>query len=252
MKISVEGHRQRLRDRVERMGADDMRPQDLMELLLYYALPRRDTKQQAFDIIEKFGSVRGVLTADEKELAQVEGVGGRTAHWLRILGELSDAYAGLQHTDRQRIDNVLRAQTYFRRFFEKCDYPEVWQCSLNTGGRLLSSGCVADNASWAESEYLREALSQAITSRAHSVVIGQFSARPGADFEEYDIKSTLKYAVTLSAAGIQLLDHMLICPDGVRSMFAMGLLDKAHCLTGINTLRENYLSTDGDYLNEDE
>lgn len=241
MKPNVEGHRNRLRERIERMGPDDLRSQDLMELLLYYALPRRDTKQQAFDIIEKFGSVRGVLTAEERELAAVEGIGTRTAHWLRILGELTDAYSQLQSADRPGINNMLKAQTYFRSFFDKCDFPEVWQCSLNAGGRLLASRRVADNASWAESEYLREALAHAITSRANSVIIGQFSTRAGADFEEYDINSTNKYAITLSAAGIQLLDHMLICPDGVRSMFAMGVLDKAHSAVGMNALRENYL-----------
>lgn len=246
MNVSVDGHLRRLRERVERMGAEGSRPQDLMELLLYYALPRRDTKEQAFAIMERFGSIRGVLEAKESELAAVEGVGRRTAHWLRLLSEATNAYSDIESEDRQRVNNVYRAQMYFSGFFEKCDYPEVWQCSLNTGGRLLSTAMMANNASWAESEYLREALAEAITSRAHSVVIGQFSLIPGAQFEDYDVKNTTRYAVTLAAAGIQLLDHMLICPDGVRSMFALGLMERAHGMTGVNTLRENYLAETDD------
>ena len=242
MSVSVDGHRKRMRDRVEFIGPEEMRPQDLMEFLLYYSLPRRDTKKQAFDMIERFGSIRGVLEADEDELIKVDGIGRRTARWLKTLGNMVEAYAQLRASDRRRIENILGAEAYFREFFKGATYREVWQCSLNNGGTLLSVSRIADNSAWAESGYLREALAGAIFSRASSVVIGQFCPKPGAEFEEYDVHNTVDYAMTLYASGIQLLDHVLICPDGTKSMFASGLLDGIRQLPGEKTLQENYLN----------
>lgn len=246
MPISVEGHRARMRERAERMNAESMRPQDLLEMLLYYALPRRDTKPQAAELIGRFGSVEAVFRADEGELVKVKGIGPRTARWLREMGALTDAYAALEPTDKPKLSNVMRAQAYFKEFFEGAEYPEVWQCCLNAGGRLLSGGWIADNDAWAEPAYLREALSAALAVRAHSVMIGQFSPGKRTSFEEYDVKATLDYAVTLSAAGIQLLDHMLIMPDGAASMFAEGKLAQAHRIILSNVLREGYLNANPD------
>jgi DNA repair protein RadC len=246
MPISVEGHRARMRERAERMNAESMRPQDLLEFLLYYALPRRDTKPQAADLIERFGSVEAVFKANEAELAKVKGIGQHAAKWLRLMGELTGAYAALEVTDKPKLNTVMRAQAYFREFFAGAAYPEVWQCCLNAGGRLLSGGWIADNDAWAEPEYLRSALSAALDARAHSVMIGQFSPGGRKSFEEYDVKATFNYAITLSAAGIQLLDHMLILPDGAKSMFAEGMLAQAHRIILSNVLREGYLSANPD------
>ena len=245
MPISAEGHRSRMRERAERMNAEAMRPQDLLEMLLYYALPRRDTKREAFELIERFGSVEGVLSADEAELKKVMGVGPRAAKWLRILGEMVGAYAALEPTDRPRINSMLRAQAYFKEFFAGAGERAVWQCCLNSGGRLLSGGWIAEHDAWGESECLREALGSALAARAHSVVIGQFAPAGRSSFDEYDVESTLDYAVTLSAAGIQMLDHMLILPGKIVSMFAEGKLAKAHKIISSNVLRERYLLSDG-------
>lgn len=235
-----------MRERAERMNAEAMRPQDLLELILYYALPRRDTKREAFELIEKFGSVEAVLRANEKELTEIKGIGPRAAKWLSILGEMTRTYAALEVTDRPRINNLMRAQAYFKEFFSGSEYGEVWQCCLNSGGRLLTGGWIAENEAWGEPEYLRGALSSALASRAHSVVIGQFAPGGRAGFDEYDIHSTIDYAVTLSAAGIQLLDHMLIRPEGAVSMFAEGKLAQAHRIISSNVLRERYLMSDPD------
>ncbi|MGI6239281.1 MAG: JAB domain-containing protein [Christensenellales bacterium] len=246
MSVSVEGHRARMRERAERMNAEAMRPQDLMELILYYALPRRDTKKEAFALIEKFGSVGAALAADESELRSVKGIGAHASGWIKSLHALLESYAQLEATDRPRINNVLRAQAYFRAFFKDAEYPEVWQCCLNAGGRLLTGGWIAQHDAWSEPEYLRGALAAALGSRAHSVVIGQFAPNGRQAFDDYDINATLDYAVTLSAAGIQLLDHMLVKPDGVVSMFAEGRLAKVHRIISSNVLREGYLNANPD------
>ena len=247
MPVSMEGHRARMRLRAESIGAEHMRPQELVEMMLYYALPRRDTREQAHALIRAFGSVEGVLAASEQELTKVRGIGRRTAAWLRALGEMVEAYADLDAMDRPRINNMRRTDAFLSQFFQNADYPEVWQFSLNAGGRLLGGQRISDCAAWGEEEYLRDALSAALSSRAHSVLIGQYSSIPGDQFEHYDREHTIGYAKTLAAADIQLLDHVIIRPDGAHSMYAAGKLDQVRLWVENNSLREGYLLAEPEF-----
>ena len=94
------GHRERLRRRALLEGIDDLRPHELLELLLYYAIPRRDVNALAHALDEQFGGVYGVLRADEGALAAVPGLGGRAARWLKRVSALCDAYALLRANPR--------------------------------------------------------------------------------------------------------------------------------------------------------
>ena len=241
MPVSLEGHRERMRHRAEQMDKEDIRSQDLVELLLYYALPRRDTKDQAAALMDRFGSLEGILKADVKDIAMTPGIGPNAAAWLRMVGRLLETYSALESDDRPLLSNQLRTERYISAFFRDFDYPEVWQFCLSAGGWLLGADRIADSAAWAEPDFLRQALGTAMTLRAHSVIIGQFSPVSIGEIDEYDVDRTMGYSHTLCAAGIQLLDHIIIYPDGMRSMYAEGKLDRLHQLIGSNRLRENYL-----------
>lgn len=247
MPVAADGHRARMRQRAERMSTEAMRSQDIVELLLYYALPRRDTRQQAYDLMERFGTFKALLSADADAISAVKGVGMRSAQWLRAVGELLDAYAQLNADDRPRINNIGRAGAFLENFFTETTYSEVWQFCLNAGGRLLGSTAISECAAWGESEYLRDALAGAMRARSHSVIIGQYSTHMRDEMDEYDAEHTLAYARTLSAAEIQLLDHVIICADGVYSMFGSGRLNRICRLTADNQLRENYLREEPDF-----
>lgn len=241
MPVSSEGHRDRMRSRAEQMDKEDIRSQDLVELLLYYAMPRRDTKEQAAALMEHFGTFESLMAARECDIARVPGIGPATARWLNGVGRLLNAYKELDADDRPHINNLLRAERVIGAFFKGLDYPEVWQLCLSEGGRLLGTDRIADCAAWGEPEFLRQALGTAMTLRAHSVIIGQFSQYGPDELDDYDVVKTMSYSRTLNAAGIQLLDHIIMCPDGMVSLYAIGKLDRMHQLIKPNALREKYL-----------
>lgn len=241
MTYSAEGHRERMRGRAEQMDKEDIRSQDLVELMLYYALPRRDTRDLAAALMDKFGSLEALLQADIKDISAAQGMGAGTAKWLSSVGRLFRAYMALDADDRPQLINQQRAQKYISGFFEGLDYPEVWQFCLSAGGRLLGADRIADCAAWGESEYLRQALGSAMELRSHSIIIGQFSVDRMREVDEYDIRTTMSYSRALIAAGVHLLDHLIICTDGVISLYASGKLDRMHQLMKSDALRENYL-----------
>ena len=86
-----EGHRQRLRERFLR-DPESLAEHELLELALFYAIPRRDTNDIAHSLIEQFGSLSGVLEADIELLKTVSGIHNGAAAFLRVLGEASRRY----------------------------------------------------------------------------------------------------------------------------------------------------------------
>ena len=84
-----QGHRERLRSRYARTGADGFADYQLLELLLTYAIPRKDTNDTAHRLMDRFGGLSGVLRAETAQLSTVEGVGEGTAVFLCMLGDLN-------------------------------------------------------------------------------------------------------------------------------------------------------------------
>ena len=84
-----DGHRQRSKRRYLALGAEGMEDHQLLELLLFYAIPRQDTHETAHRLIQRFGSLQGVLHAAPEELTSVEGVGENAAVLVRLVGDMA-------------------------------------------------------------------------------------------------------------------------------------------------------------------
>lgn len=87
------GHRDRLRHRVRENGAQSLADHELLELLLFYVIPRRDTNELAHRLIEECGSLSGVLEAPIEQLCRICGIKEQAALYLRALGDLARRYA---------------------------------------------------------------------------------------------------------------------------------------------------------------
>ena len=86
------GHRDRLREQYLTEGLDNFPPHNVLELLLFYSVPRRDTNVLAHRLIEQFGSLVGVLNAAPEQLAQVEGIGMNAALHLHLVADIARRY----------------------------------------------------------------------------------------------------------------------------------------------------------------
>lgn len=87
MKKTYEGHRKRLRERFINSGFDGFHDYEILELLLTYAIPRKDTKPAAKALVSKFKTIQNVLDASIEELADVEGMGENSAIFIKIIRE---------------------------------------------------------------------------------------------------------------------------------------------------------------------
>jgi DNA repair protein RadC len=85
-------HRRRLREKFQKAETKGFHNYELLELLLTYAIPRRDVKPVAKDLINRFGGISGVLDADQKKLEEVPGLASASATLIRLIKELCVTY----------------------------------------------------------------------------------------------------------------------------------------------------------------
>ena len=109
-----DGHREKMRARFLAAGLDAFADHEALELLLYYAIPRRDTNPIAHTLMERYGSLSAVLEAPAEDLRKVEGIGESAAILLRLVPQLSRK-ARLADAREMVLNSVDRAGSYLDR-----------------------------------------------------------------------------------------------------------------------------------------
>lgn len=107
-----EGHRQRLKQRFLEEGLTSFQDHEVLELLLFYAIPQGDTNPIAHRLLEKFSSISGVFGASVEELCTVKGIKEHSAVFLKAIPAFSQFYASLQVREKKTIANSFDAGQY--------------------------------------------------------------------------------------------------------------------------------------------
>jgi len=217
------GHRQRLRDRAAAEGLDAFEPHQVMELLLFYAIPRQDVSEMAHLLIRRFGTVARVLRASADELMEINGVGKRTAEWLTSLGEAVDAYCDLREGDRRVITSYRSAFNFCKKCRKMAGAPSVWHICMTPSGNISMVGRICESTHWGEAAVFRKSICEIMTGNSRSVIIAQFTGTQEPLPTELDIKWTNDYAFLLRSMNVLLLDVILVGEDKMFSMKQSGL-----------------------------
>jgi len=218
------GHRDRIRARIAAGGLDRLQPHEVLEFLLYYVVPRQDVNRLSHSLMDYFGSLRAVLNAAIPDLMQVEGVGGKTAYWLALVGECVGECNRVDKAQGVPLENFMQVFVYACRKYRQLTPPCTMQICLDDACRILYQRIICDSRAWGEPETLREALSDVISSHARNVMMIQFIGNMHADPEDYDKEHAREYGYTLSCAGCRLLDVVLLGDGGISSMRQLGFI----------------------------
>lgn len=107
------GHRQRMKRRFLEHGLDNFDDVNVLELLLFYADPRRDTNPLAHALLDQFGSLAGVLEAAPGDLEKIPGIGENAATLLRLIPEVSGRYMVTKTPETEPVETAAQAGRYF-------------------------------------------------------------------------------------------------------------------------------------------
>lgn len=218
-----DGHRQRKKTQFLQQGLESFADHEVLELLLYYAIPRRDTNELAHRLLQKFGTLRGVLQASTEELQQVEGVGENAAVFLTLLPAVASRLQ--QETFRDRVLNSVESAGAFFLYLLASERREVlYQVNLDAKGKLLNYRRLSSGTAAMTPVSVREVVENALHADASRVLLGHNHPSGVALPSEEDRQVTLQIQQALSTMGIVLSDHIVVADGDFVSMAASGML----------------------------
>lgn len=218
-----DGHRQRLIERFLKDDLDHFAQHEILELVLFFSIPRQDTNELAHRLIQTFGNLRGVLDAPYEQLLQVKGVGLHTATLLKLLPAVNREYARVDEVGAFAGTLDAAAAILRPRFISQRDELSyvllVDSQSRCMGVELLNRGSV--NATEVS---VRRLVSLALRYNAAGVVLAHNHPAGVATPSPEDVRNTNSLLRSLRGLNILLLDHLVFDQRGYTSMLSCGLL----------------------------
>jgi DNA repair protein RadC len=218
------GHRQRLRQRFNKGGGDALPDYELLELVLFRALPRRDTKDLAKRLIARFGSFAEVVNAPEPRLKEVEDVGDAVVTELKLVRAAALRLMRSQIMERpalsswnQVLDYLHAAQSYEHR-------EQFRVLFLDKRNRLIADEVQQQGTVDHTPVYVREVVKRALELSATAIVLVHNHPSGDPAPSRVDIDMTKQVIAAAGALGIAVHDHIIVGRDGHASMKALRLI----------------------------
>lgn len=218
------GHRQRLRNRFIKAGLDGLHDYEAIELLLTYAIPRKDVKPAAKLLIERFGNISGIMNASPAELLSVPGLGKATIVLILLARELVTKSFEEKLREKQAINSATDVVNFLRLKIGSGKKENLVVFYLNSCRHMIEydlyKGTV-DNAA----VYAREITERALICHACGVILAHNHPSGNCTPSPEDIILTNSLKDTLARLGIKLIDHILVTPQQSRSVLYKSDLD---------------------------
>lgn len=218
------GHRKRLRERFLQNGLAGFQDYEVLELLLSLNTPRQDTKQQAKDLIKRFGTLHRVLEADAKALAQTHGVGPANSFGIQLIKAAADRYLENRLVERDVVSDPDSLLRYLRHTTAYKDREVFMGLFLDAKNRVLASEVLFSGTLTASAVYPREVIARALHHEAAAVIFAHNHPSGDADPSAEDRQMTRKLCLALRFSGILVHDHLVIGKAAHFSFAAHGLV----------------------------
>ena len=218
------GHRERLRGRFREAGADALSDYELLELLLFRALPRRDVKPLAKLLLEKFGSFAEVITAPESRLGEVKGLGDGGVTELKIVQAAAGRLLRGQVKKRPALSSWSAVLDYCRTAQAFADRELFRVLFLDKRNQLIADEVQQTGTIDHTPVYPREVVKRALELSATAIILVHNHPSGDPTPSHADIQMTQQIIAVAQPLSISVHDHIIVGKDGHASMKGLKLI----------------------------
>lgn len=215
-----EGHRQRMKNRFLTHGLDNFDDHNVLELLLFYALPRGDVNELAHELINRFGKLADVFDAPIEELKKVNGVGDNTATLIKLIPQICRRYMISRSVsgDDIHITDSKKAGAFIVPYFYGEREETVYMICLDAKCKVINCRmlfrCEVNSANVS----IRKIVETALAYKATSVILAHNHPSGIAIPSREDERTTERVMEALKAVDIILADHIVVADEDFVSM----------------------------------
>ena len=206
-----EGHRDRLRQRFLQEGLENFQDHNVLELLLFYSIPRKDTNEEAHNLINRFGSLSGVFDASFEELCEVKGIGENSAALIKIMPELFKKY----EVDTVRNDDAILntcelVAKYVSTYFKGVTTEKMYLLCLDSSCRVLSFNLISEGTVSSTPLNARAIMETSFKNNAAQLILVHNHPSGVVAPSRKDVDATMGIQSLMKNVGIKLSDHIII------------------------------------------
>jgi DNA repair protein RadC len=218
------GHRERLRGRFRDAGAEALSDYELLELLLFRALPRRDVKPLAKALLAKFGSFAEVIAAPEARLAEVKGLGGAAITELKIVQAAASRLLRGAIIKRAVLSSWSSVLDYCRTAQGFADREQFRVLFLDKRNALIADEVQQTGTIDHTPVYPREVVKRALELSASAIILVHNHPSGDPTPSAADVQMTKAIIAVANPLGIAVHDHLIVGKDGHASLKGLKLI----------------------------
>ena len=224
----VTGHRKRVKERFLKTGFDSWQDYEILELILFYVIPRKDTKQTAKDLIKEFGSLKELMNADHDKLLDVlkniDGAGPNTAFFFRFLKEISVKYSEFKMKDKKKLSSPQEAVEFLKNRIGTCEEEKMYAVFLNASNKVLDCKLISEGTAARSAVYPSQIAKEAVLINARSAIVAHNHPGGVCKPSQNDIIATEAIQKALKTVEVVLLDHIIVTNADFYSFKDNGLI----------------------------
>jgi len=219
------GHRQRLKARFLNEGLDNFEDHQVLEFLLFQAIPQRDTNPIAHRLLKRFGSLPAVLEAAPRDLAEVEGVGPNAAAFLALIPQLTRRYFHdrVRHS-RKTLNTSEAAAEYLAPLMAGRTEEVFYVICLDSQLRVLYPALISEGTVKDALVHPRHVVEAAVRHKAASVILAHNHPAGSSKPSSHDHKLTRNLVQALGGINVQIVDHIIVAGEQIYSFQREGTL----------------------------
>ena len=217
-----DGHRQRLKERFRLEGLDNFDELQVLELLLFYCIPRQDTNPLAHRLLDHFGSLSQVFEAPIGELEKVPGMGQGAATFLHLVRDAGRYYQVNRSQQEKILTTTDQCGAYLEPFFFGRRNETVFLLCLDAKCKVLCCKEVGEGSINSAGVPVRRIVEMALGVNASTVVLAHNHPSGLAIPSSEDMQTTLRVAAALDTVDIALADHIIVADGDFVSLVQSG------------------------------
>ena len=218
------GHRQRVKKRFLTDGLDGFEDHQILELLLFYAIPMKDTNELAHRLIERFGSLAGVLDARPEDLCAVAGISENAGILLALLPALARRYQQQKVRDKTLLNSTARAGEFAKALFTGRLYEAFYVICLDSQNRVNHAALLQEGTINEAPVYPRLIVETALRHQANSIILAHNHPGGSNRPSQADVNVTKNIRAATEAIAIAVVDHIIVAGEEYYSFAENGIL----------------------------
>lgn len=215
---NMNGHRERLRRQFLSAGLDSFADHQILELILTYAISRQDVKPQAKLLLKRFGSIQNVLRASLEDLAEVDGIGEKSAILIKLFNDVPSAVGKRKNTGVKRLSSKCVSIDYVSNLLSDLNEEQIIMITLKSSNEIIMVHTVSTGVSARTELDKGKLLKAAVRDNPAGVIIAHNHPLGSSAPSASDIDFTISLRSLLETLGIHLIDHIIIGEDEPYSM----------------------------------